>query len=236
MPAARTPTMNAISTMNEKALHAGLKTWYGRAGDRFEDVVDGYLIDIVRGTTLIEIQTANFAAIKRKLARLLEAHPVRLVYPIAREKWIVKESAGGGRPTRRKSPRRGRIEYVFAELVRLPHLLAHDNFSLEVLLIREEEVRRHDPRRNWRRRGWGTHERRLIEVVERRVFDTPRQLAELLSPALPRPFTTLELAVAQGLPRRLAQAMAYCLREMGALEAVGKRGNAILYRPSGVAA
>ena len=32
-----------------------------------------------------------------------------------------------------------------------------------------------------------------------------------------------------GCPRRVAQAMAYCLRHAGAIEMVGKRGNAIEY-------
>ena len=47
--------------------------------------------------------------------------------------------------------------------------------------------------------------------------------------SLAEPWTTAELAAAIGKPRWLARKMAYCLREMGALEAVGKRGNAILY-------
>jgi hypothetical protein len=51
----------------------------------------------------------------------------------------------------------------------------------------------------------------------------------LLPAALPDPFSVSDLASASAQPRRLAQKMAYCLREMGAIEAVGKRGNAILY-------
>ena len=50
-----------------------------------------------------------------------------------------------------------------------------------------------------------------------------------MPPALVEPFTTSELAAAIARPRRLAQRMAYCLREMGVIEAVGKQGNAILY-------
>ena len=54
-------------------------------------------------------------------------------------------------------------------------MLREPNFSLEVLLIDEEELRRHDRRRAWRRRGWVTHERRLMEVVGRYLFETPAQ-------------------------------------------------------------
>ena len=47
---------NQISTFNEKPLHAALKAWYARAGDRLEVQVDGFIIDIVRDGLLIEIQ------------------------------------------------------------------------------------------------------------------------------------------------------------------------------------
>ena len=96
----------------------------------------------------------------------------------------------------------------------------------------EEEIRRHDSTRAWRRRGWVTQERRLIQVLDQRRFRTPADMGELLPPALVEPFTTSELATAIARPRRLAQRMAYCLREMGVIETVGKQGNAILYARS----
>jgi hypothetical protein len=165
------------------------------------------------------------------MATLTAHHPVRLVYPIAREKWIVKlKGEGPGRLSRRKSPKRGAFEHVFAELVRFPELVPNPNFSLEVLLIQEEEDRRYDGKRGWRRRGWVTHERRLLEVVEDRLFETAEDMRALIPADLAEPFTTADLAAAIGKPRWLAQKMAYCLREMGAIAAVGKRGNAIRYR------
>lgn len=219
-----------ISTYNEKPLHAALKAWYARPGDGIEVNVDGFVIDIVREGLLIEIQTASLASLKRKLPALVEDHRVRLVFPVPREKWIVKLAEDGhSAPSRRKSPKRGKIEDLFRELVSFPSLLAHPNFSLEVLLIQEEEVRRFDSTRAWRRRGWVTEERRLLQVLDQARFATPADLSELLPPELEEPFTTSELATAIARPRRLAQRMAYCLREMGEIEAVGKQGNAILY-------
>lgn len=219
-----------ISTLNEKPLHAALKKWYGRPNDQFEVSVEGFIIDIVRGNLLVEIQTRNFVAIKRKLAALTVRHPVRLVYPIAREKWIVKLAKDGhSRLGRRKSPKRGSLEQVFKELVRFPKLLSNPNFSIEVLLIQEEEVRRYDGVRGWRRRGWVTHERRLLQVVGQRLFETPADMGALVPSSLNEPFTTSDLAAAIAKPRWLVRKMAYCLREMGAIVPVGKRGNAILY-------
>ena len=221
---------HAIGRLNEQALHAALKRWYARPGDALEVSIGGFVVDIVRGDLLIEIQTRGFSAIRRKLAELTLDHPVRLVYPIAREKWIVKLAADGHtRLSRRKSPKRGGLALLFEELVSLPRLMAHPNFSLDVLLIQEEEVRREAPARRRRRRGWVSVERRLLDVVEQRLFERPSDLAALLPRDLPEPFTTAELAAAIAAPRRLAQRMAYCLREMRALAQTGKRGNAILY-------
>jgi hypothetical protein len=223
-----------IGSLNEGSLHAALKEWYARPGDQLEVPVEGYFVDIVRDDLLVEIQTRSFSSIRAKLRDLVERHRLRLVYPVAREKWIVK-LAGEGRTrlSRRKSPKRGALEDLFAELVSFPRLLANPNFALEVLLIQEEEVRRHDPTRAWRRRGWVTVDRRLLRVVDRRLFETPEEVVALLPHELAEPFTTSDLASALGKPRRLAQRMAYCLREMGVISQVGKEGNAILYARRG---
>jgi hypothetical protein len=69
---------STIGTLRETSLHAALKAWYARSGDELEASVEGYQIDLRRGAQLIEIQTRNFAALKRKLTQLVERHPVRL--------------------------------------------------------------------------------------------------------------------------------------------------------------
>ena len=131
--------MSGIGLLNEKPLHASLKAWYAQPGDRFEVAVDGFVIDIVRDDLLLEIQTGNFSSIKSKLQDLVRAHQIRLIYPIAQQKWIIKKAKDkGGKITRRKSPQRGRVENLFWEMVSFPQLLANQNFSLEILLTKEE--------------------------------------------------------------------------------------------------
>jgi hypothetical protein len=219
-----------IGTLNEKPLHEALKRWYAQPGDLFEVPVDGFYADIARGDLLIEIQTRNFSSIKRKLEKLVASHPVRLVYPIPREKWIVKLGEDREAPvSRRRSPKRCTYEDVFWELVRLPELLDHPNFSLELLLIEEEEMRRYDGVRGWRRRGWVTEERRLLRVTDKRIFNTPADLHDFIPSALSEPFSVAELAAAAEVSPGLAGKMVYCLRKMGCLTPAGKKGNAILY-------
>jgi len=185
----------------------------------------------VRGDLLIEIQTRNLSAIRGKLAKLLTTHAVRVVYPISQEKWIVRladdERSQLGR---RRSPKRQAIEDLFEELVAIPKLFTNPRFSLEVLLIQEDEVRRRDPRRGRRRKGWTVHERRLVGVVEHRLLSTPADVADLIPPGLPSVFTTSHLAKASDRPLWLAQKMAYCLRQMGVIKSVGKCGNSLVYR------
>jgi hypothetical protein len=219
-----------IGSLNEKSLHAGLKVWYAQPHDRLEIPLDGFVIDIVRDELLIEIQTRGFSAMKRKLLQLTATHPVRLVHPIAQEKWIVKLAEDEQTElSRRKSPKQGTIYEIFRELVAFPHLLAHPNFTLHVLLIQEEEARRYDGQRGWRRKGWVTHERRLLAVTHEYDFTTPADMKSLLPETLDNPFTTSDLATTLGQPRWLMQKMAYCFREMGVIEQVGKQGNAFLY-------
>jgi hypothetical protein len=221
-----------IGTLNEKPLHETLKRWYAQPEDLFEVPVDGYVADIVRGDLIIEIQTKNFSSMKRKLEKLVINHSVRLVYPIPREKWIIKlnlENDKDSPASRRKSPRHGVFEDIFYELVRLPGLLKNPNFSIELLLIEEEEVRRYDGVRGWRRRGWVTEERKLLRVVGRRIFNTPADMYDFIPVTLDEPFSVSELATTIDINRKLAQKMVYCLREIGCVTPAGKRGNAILY-------
>jgi hypothetical protein len=114
-------------------------------------------------------------------------------------------------------------------MVSIAGLLAHPNFSLHVVLIQEEQIRRPDTTRSWRRKGWAAHERRLLQVVDHRLFKTPQDMLALIPITLLEPFTTTDLAKAIGQPIWLAQKMAYCLRTMGAIAVIGKRGRGILY-------
>ncbi len=225
--------MSQIGQLNEQHLHAGLKAHYAQQAAQTEVMVDGYIIDVVQNGLLIEIQTKNFHAIKKKMTNLVSHHPVRLVFPIAVEKWLLKLPVAGGQGgQRRKSPKRGRPVAVFAELVSFPKLLIMPNFSLELALTQEEEVRRYTGKKSWRKNGWQTVERKLIKVVDQKRYSNPGELAGLLPTDLPETFTTSDIASALHIPRWLAQKMAYCFREMGAIQLIGKQSRSSLYSMS----
>jgi hypothetical protein len=224
--------MTMIGTLHETDLHAALKRHYARPIDQLEADVDGYVVDILRADGIVEIQTHNFSALKHKLPRLLNQQPVRVVHPIAVEKWVVRVEAD--RRTvigRRKSPHHGQLVELFIELVSIPQLVAHPGFSLEVALIHEEELR--CPAKGKRRsrwlRPWRTFNRRLLKVIDQVTFTSPADFRRFIPSDLVSPFTSHELAAALDQPDDLAHKITYCLRKMGTLDVVGKRRNAWLY-------
>lgn len=221
-----------IGTLSEGSLHAGLKAYYQSPGDAFEVKVGKHVIDIVRDDLLIEIQTANFSAMKRKLGTLLKDHRVLLLHPIPHKKWIVREDPKGQRASRRKSPKTGTALQLFEELVRIPHLLSNPNLTIGALLIHENEILRDDGQGSRRRKGWSRRDRELIEVVQERYFNDPTDFLTLLPNTLPRPFSAKQLAKAAKVKIKLARCVTYTLRRCRALEVVGKNRNTLLYAPA----
>jgi hypothetical protein len=216
--------------MGEKNLHKALKQWYSRPGDLQEANIDGYNIDILRRNQIIEIQTSNFSTIKPKLHFFLNRYSVHLVHPISENKWIVRiDAMNKTLLSRRKSPRRGRVEDLFLELVYLPLLMKNSNFSLEVLLINSEEILVEDGLGSWRRNGWSVHERRLLNVTKQLVFSNPKEFLSFLPATLPKEFTTRDLSRELKIQQRIAQKMTYCLRLLDVIKVVGKRKRATLY-------
>jgi hypothetical protein len=223
--------MSHIGSLNEKPLHAVLKQWYAKDGDQLEVAVDKYFIDIVRDNELFEIQTGNFASIRPKLKRLLaQGFGVRLIFPIAQEKWIVKlPHENLPNSAKRKSPKRGRVEDIFEEIIRIPHLIKHPNFSIEILMTKQEEVREFHEKKYWRKNGWKTVEHRLIEVVDTHILTTLDDWKKLVPTEL-ETFTVNDLCERLKIKKKLSQKMAYSLSRMGASDLIGKKGRANLYR------
>lgn len=220
-----------LSTFREGSLHAALKDLYARPADRVEEIVGGYVVDVVRDDELVEIQTSSFASAARKLRRLVEDRRLALVHPIAFERWIVHVDPDGVVTGRRRSPKRGQHLDLFEELVAFPELMAHPNFRIELVMVREEEIRGPIPAgvRYRRPRQWWRLDRRLLDVVEIVRVDTPGDLLELLPAGVPDQFTSADIATASGRPKRLAMRTAYCLQRAGATHCTGRFGRLHLY-------
>ncbi len=221
---------NNIGTLQESSLHATLKKWIEKPGDKLEEPYGNYLIDIVRDDLLIEIQTKNFSAIKKKIVNLIQHHKICLVHPISQDKWITNIDVQFNKIIRRRlSPLHRSYIDIFEELIRIPDLISHPNLTIEIYLVQTEEIRKNDGKGSWRRRGWSICDRKLIGVLGKKEFRNPYDFLDLIPKILDIPFTNLELAQALNRSIRLARKMSYCLRKMGILNVIGKKSKYLLY-------
>lgn len=217
----------------ETSLHRQLKALYADASSQIEAPLAGYRIDVLRAGELVEIQHGSLAAIRDKVRRLVAEHRVRVVKPIVARKLLVNQDARGGRVLqRRQSPKRGCILDLFHELVYFTRTFPHGNLILEVPLVEVEEWRYpgHGKRRRRRDRDHEVEDQRLTALQQVHQFQTAADLLALLPDTLPQPFDTGQLAQTLNIPRWFAQRVAYCLRQTGAVNEVGKQGNARRYQ------
>lgn len=220
---------NGIGILREKSLHAQIKEWYRKSGDRVEVSVEGYVVDLVRGDQLIEIQTGNFSAIKKKYETLLQKYRIRLVYPIIRRKIIKTFDTNGELISIRTSPKKGRSEDVFDELIRIPGLLVSPNLDLELIHVEVDEVRRRDGKGSWRRKGVSIVDRELLSVLKSEILGSASDFSRIIPPDLPEPFSNRDLSAAIPLNVRKVRKITYTLARIGCLEVSEKRGNELLY-------
>jgi hypothetical protein len=218
-----------IGVMREGPLHAAVKALLAQPGDRLEVPVGRFVIDLLRSDgELVEVQTGGFGALGSKLDALLDEHRMRIVHPVAAERRIIRVDAHGQVLGARRSPKRATAVAVFDKLVAFPSLLTHPNLTIEVLLLREDHIRRPRPRTT-RGRTRDPGERRLVDVLDRVTLRTTDDILAVL-PALPRePFSTRDLAAVLRCSGLLAQRTLYCLRTIGIVEPAGKRGRAPLH-------
>ena len=216
----------------ETSLHRELKSLYAGPDAQFEVSLDGYRIDVTSGGRLIEIQHGQLAAIRDKVKILLKHHTLVVVKPIIVQKTLVKRSAKDGPVTsRRLSPKRGTLLELFDELVHFTRVFPHKRLTLEVPLVDIEEWRYpgHGRRRRWRRNDFQIEDQKLVAVHATYRLQTAADMTGLIECSLPKPFHTGDLAQQLQVRRWLAQRIAYCFRETGAVREVGKQGNARLY-------
>ena len=219
----------------EHSLHKALKSIYCLDGCEQEVVLGKYRIDVVNDQgILIEIQHSSLSAIKPKCLDLLEEYPLRVVKPLVRNKTLVKLDEKNGKIlSTRQSPKKGSWLTAFEELVYFTGVFPHPNLAMEFLLvdIRETRYPGHGRRRRKRESDFQVQDLELLEVVDRAEVIQPTDLFQWLPfEQIPLRFDTDELAQALQADREVAQRIAFCLRETGAVRHKGKRGRANLYQ------
>lgn len=219
-----------IGRLGEKTLHAALKYYYEPFADSHEAKIGGFVADIVGENGIIEIQTRAFDRLRKKLACFLEVGRVRVVYPVARTKWLLWMNPDTGEVTaKRKSPKVGSPCEILRELYKIKDLLAHPNLSITIALLEVEEIRSLTGWSTDKKKGSTRVDRVPVGLAEEITIDCIGDYAKLISPALPAQFGTKEYMKASRLSRSGAQTALHVLHHLGVVKRVGKSGNAFLY-------
>jgi hypothetical protein len=222
--------MNGIGTLGEKTVHSVLKSYYSPDPINHEIKVGSFVADICTGSEIIEIQTRNFDKLRRKLQAFLAFAPVTIVYPIPKVKWIrwVNPQTGEISPPR-KSPKTGTPYSIFPELYKIKEHLIHPNINLRIVLINVEEYRFLDGWSQDKKKGSTRSDRIPTELVEEIQITNLEQFHLLIPDVLGDEFTSKDYKKASGLPIKQAQTALNVLHFVGAVERIGKKGNAFLY-------
>ena len=216
-----------IGPLGEKTLHAALKRYF-EPDEHFREVAVGrYVADIMSPGGIIEIQTAGFGRLREKLSFFLEHYPVTVVYPVAGLKWLISMSGEGELSKRRKSPKAGGAWELLIELYSIREHLQIPGLSFCVPVLEVEEYRLRDGKG---RRGYTRFERMPIRLMEEIWVRGPKDLPLLMPPGLPGEFTAKEFRTCGGFSNMQGSLALSAARALGAVEMIGKKGRAYLYR------
>lgn len=222
-----------IGTYGEKTVHAVLKNYFEPYADSHESRIGGFVADIVGENGIIEIQTGDFARLRKKLEAFLAVSRVTVVYPIARQKWIIPiDPETGEWGKKRKSPSRGKPWDVFPELYKIKQFLSHENFRLCIVMLDVEEYRRPpetEGLKRGRRRGYVRYDRIPLELADEIHIDCLLDWGYFIPDGLPEEFTSSEFGSLSGAGRSYASFMLNVLTAAGAVTRIGKKGNSFLY-------
>ena len=220
----------SIGTLSEKTLHSVLKYYLEPCDDFHEVALDGYVADIMRDGCITEIQTRSFDRLREKLSVFLPKHPVTVVHPlIANKTYLVANSESGEFSRPKKSPKHEDIYDIFDELYKIKMHLLSENLYFHFIMLDVTEYRRAVKKNYKNHKGYETVERIPERIIDEIYIDGAHDLAKLIPPSLPTPFTSLDFAKAIKRQRGVAQTALNILCHVGAVRRTGKNKNTYLY-------
>lgn len=220
-----------IGILAEKPLHATLKWWLDDDPTHHEVTLPcGKVADVYDGERVYEIQTGNFTALRKKLEVLLPHHPVTVVHPIPRRKYLswINPDTGETTPPR-KSPRVGSFADGGAQLIYLMPLLDHPNLTIHLVLMDMEEQRLAD---GWGRDGKrGSHRAVMLPLTleDTLTLRHPADYGALVPTALPAAFTAAQYGKTARLQGRKLHGVLKVLLDRGILTRE-REGREYVYR------
>jgi len=223
--------VSGIGTLKEGTLHATLKYYIEPNEEMHEIRSEGFVADIIREGEIIEIQTRAFAKLNKKLNTFLEHGKVTVVYPVAYMKWLSWINLETGEISqKRKSPKKGTPYEIFFELYKIKSLLLHPNLSFCIILMNIEEYKLLNGWSYDKKRGACRIDRVPIEIIDEIYIHSLVDYMKLIPSTLEEPFTSKDFKKHTRLSLSSAQTALNILTHVKAVERIGKKGRAYLYK------
>lgn len=221
---------NGIGTLSEKTLHAIVKNYLEPDIDYQEIPINGYVADIYKNGSVVEVQTANFNKLRNKLSVFLNDYEVTIAYPIPHIKWLSWiDIDTGERGNLRKSPKKGNPYEVFIQLYKIKQFLNNPNLKIKILMVNIEEYRLLNGYNYNKKKGSTRYDRIPVELVEEIDIERTEDYLRFVPISLPEVFTVKDFAKESEINENLARLSLNILTYTKTVIRVGKKGNNILY-------
>lgn len=219
-----------IGTLSEKTVHAVLKNFYEPDPSHQEIPVGNYIADILRDGEIIEIQTRNMNAMRRKLDYFLDQYPVTIVHPIIHTKWLYWiDEETGEISQKRKSPKTGSRFDAFYELYKIKPYLNHPGLQLCLPVIDVEEYRLLNGWSRDRKKGSTRYDRIPKALVDEFFIGSTQEYDCMIPEGLPDEFSVQDFAKHSKLAPRYAQTAIQVLKYVGIIKHIRTEGRAYIY-------
>ncbi len=213
----------SIGTYQEYSLHDALKELYKADTGKTEVKIENYIIDVVKNSSLIEIQTRNFSQIREKLMNLLQLnYSITLVHPIYEEK--IFKTQIEDQISIRRSPKKDNLFEMFNELVYIPELIKYPKFTLEIVFTKIEIQRKRIKQNKYK-----VADKKLLEITRTFRFTKPEDFLFLIPYELQHKLTTKSLMTRLGIHYNLASKIIYFLAKIEVIKQIQKEGNLKVY-------
>ena len=141
-------TDNVITTYMERSLHLSLKKHFCPDESCHEVKIGRFVADACADGTIYEIQTGNFAPLRKKMQFYLEntEYKIVIVRPLAKNRrifWLDETSGELTKPARLSSKHEG-IANGIADLKYLQEFLGHERVEFCFVLMEIDEIRKLD--------------------------------------------------------------------------------------------
>lgn len=237
-----TDESGGIGTLGEKQMHAAIKRFICPNPAFHEiklDVSDSgekkrrkFVADILKDSTVTEIQTGRLAPLTEKIRWILENTPynVTVIHPIAESKWVNVLNSNNDIEKRYRSPVKGKVSDIASELYAVKDFLTSPRFSLVILMMEAEQYMKNTARSARQRPRYKKYELIPVNLLSATVFSCVDDVRSLIPDSLDGEFTIKQFSAASKIRGMDAYSAVHTFCDLGLLENCGKSGRANLYK------